>query len=1456
MPGYKLRKVPKKDLYWVVGPDGKHHSKAGLPIDKAKAQARVLEAASAKEVKGGSATHRYNVHVKVMGVPLKIYYEAAKASYARKNGGQPPSHIHAEGSSYKLVNSSPTLVFYEEENHRGHPTMIVGIRGTNPSENADLGADALIATGQLDQSDRYNSDLTMLERMIEQYPENEYKWLGAGHSLGGAILDRFIHTDFLRSGVSYNPAVERQYADSGANHRIYNEHDPLYWFMGQFAKVFQIRPNARPSDWVDYLSWVSPWWKVAYTGLKAHELKNFEGGRAFHGGAEIPIDEPVNLFKGDVMYKPDADEEAAENNEILNLYGAGDYDCPNALPIQYRPDGSRQFSQETCAVVNGTWDPATNKCLKETTTEGKKIYYDDTCNKTSENTKSDEQFKVEERKRVCNGNKAEPPYAGTPARMVKDDTIPRSYVENDWRVYTEEDCNFMKGEFTPFTKDTRKQEAKGRLWAADTFYAEQTFRVMKDRNFFTNEARTQINNVGPPVLIKQVPESRYKIGDVVWYNNKKWKAVKTPQLLPPQMSGTDLEDYVSKFDAPNNKTDMAIKEFTVKWKGWLLVGTKGYPESEKTTLEDSDFDVNHYYDFDKVVEVYKSTLNMNTDAGLQTRLVYSIFKNVNQQNIPPGELGYKRVKGSDTFEKDPSTAGVWEEIPMTEEEKWNIENYRPGSEEAELPYRIPKDKTYMEELKDTLKGKWGDCEVVDKKGKTRDMNTYCAPLNGEVADIPPPTVGDPAFTNGELIDEKLNNPNITYSEAVFNQKRSQLELEIKRAEQKVGKIQKIKTLVSEGKYTYVDKEYTRADADADIKEIRETPSLLPRWLKQRPEPELKPLLEWRDYREYTAAAESYFKRTSGAYSEKQLEDIGAYEKKVNVCPDSLKWDLGRPYTGKERLCFQEANPANAYGQQLGLTTVEHALGLDKKSKCYLPEKPTGTYGHDIAKDEKGKYVMATPDECYARQMAMFKEVADNDWWKVGTHDVSALWRRYASQGYNKLGQSMASYVSKGIQDTITKAMWDNILPLNEKAQKKAEDDRLAKIEKDMSTIFAKKFGIPESQREKFWADFIASKAAGVTTSDFFKQNDKDYASAVFDSLASEAERAAADAFAHDEYWSWQEALDDNAVRRAAERATVANAEAGLLPPSPRGSDADGSDIPNPPLPPDPLNPASSLPTPDEVPHNSPLQSGKQNLFGGIEGDQVTEAVQKIAEGLIPLTGDFWNSPAAFVNGINQVLGLTGESDVEKFARQNPTAPGQEDPLTQGMEESTKNAIQNPASWQQRSEALLHRRENLYDWFPLTNKNQLGYEPLGNRFEKQWTFPYDYATGIKPPPGATPLPKTGSGKAKSPFQRELVSEGISLARYLAAAKRKAKAAKLDSASLTWSTDTKHKLQIVHDGKVVRFGAAGMGDHIYYKLAGEPTAAKHRKAYLARAKKIRGDWASNKYSPNSLAIAVLW
>ena len=100
-------------------------------------------------------------------------------------------------------------------------------------------------------------------------------------------------------------------------------------------------------------------------------------------------------------------------------------------------------------------------------------------------------------------------------------------------------------------------------------------------------------------------------------------------------------------------------------------------------------------------------------------------------------------------------------------------------------------------------------------------------------------------------------------------------------------------------------------------------------------------------------------------------------------------------------------------------------------------------------------------------------------------------------------------------------------------------------------------------------------------------------------------------------------------------------------------------------------------------------------------------------------------------------------------------------------------------------------------------------------------------------------------------------GVDPADYLAEAKRKAKALGLADNMLGFSSDSKHKLQIPNEeGRVIRFGAVGLGDYILYTLSKDKSAEKHRKHYLQRATKIKGDWKKDPYSPNSLAIGVLW
>ena len=143
--------------------------------------------------------------------------------------------------------------------------------------------------------------------------------------------------------------------------------------------------------------------------------------------------------------------------------------------------------------------------------------------------------------------------------------------------------------------------------------------------------------------------------------------------------------------------------------------------------------------------------------------------------------------------------------------------------------------------------------------------------------------------------------------------------------------------------------------------------------------------------------------------------------------------------------------------------------------------------------------------------------------------------------------------------------------------------------------------------------------------------------------------------------------------------------------------------------------------------------------------------------------------------------------------------------------------------------------------------------------KEISFTDRVARGITDLGGIVDVGLQGKGglNPSDAFSAQLKKEGVSPSAYLEKAKKNARARGLAADMLGFSSDEKHKLQIPNaEGKIIRFGAVKKGDYILYTLQKSPEAEKHRKSYLARATKIKGDWAEDPYSPNSLAIGILW
>ena len=73
----------------------------------------------------------------------------------------------------------------------------------------------------------------------------------------------------------------------------------------------------------------------------------------------------------------------------------------------------------------------------------------------------------------------------------------------------------------------------------------------------------------------------------------------------------------------------------------------------------------------------------------------------------------------------------------------------------------------------------------------------------------------------------------------------------------------------------------------------------------------------------------------------------------------------------------------------------------------------------------------------------------------------------------------------------------------------------------------------------------------------------------------------------------------------------------------------------------------------------------------------------------------------------------------------------------------------------------------------------------------------------------------------------------------------------TAKIRLSTKKEKKYMVVTpDGKVVHFGQMGYEDYTKHKNK------TRRKNYLNRSRGIKGNWKKNKYSPNNLAIHLLW
>ena len=135
-----------------------------------------------------------------------------------------------------------------------------------------------------------------------------------------------------------------------------------------------------------------------------------------------------------------------------------------------------------------------------------------------------------------------------------------------------------------------------------------------------------------------------------------------------------------------------------------------------------------------------------------------------------------------------------------------------------------------------------------------------------------------------------------------------------------------------------------------------------------------------------------------------------------------------------------------------------------------------------------------------------------------------------------------------------------------------------------------------------------------------------------------------------------------------------------------------------------------------------------------------------------------------------------------------------------------------------------------------------------------------ATADPPTADADAQPR-GRGKkvAVSPTR----SAPLSREEYLSRARAKAKAEGYPYKLLGYADDGKHKLQIPNkDGKIIRFGRQGYGDFIIWSAkeasgkVPEGFAKQKQNTFHSSHSKIKGRWRSDLFSPNMLALKILW
>lgn len=195
----------------------------------------------------------------------KLLYKGAILSYNANN-------TEDLSDNFKLRINSPTIDAYVNDNTK---QIIISIRGTKINDINDIKADISLPFNKLHNTNRFNTDLNIMNKVVDMYDPKVYDYYMTSHSLGNAIMNELMRRfPFVKGSIGYNGAFQTK--DLKSNNpkvkRMYIDKDPLYRKGGYlFDPKVVLRFKSK-----SFFDWFFNRISGVKEAISAHSLKSFE----------------------------------------------------------------------------------------------------------------------------------------------------------------------------------------------------------------------------------------------------------------------------------------------------------------------------------------------------------------------------------------------------------------------------------------------------------------------------------------------------------------------------------------------------------------------------------------------------------------------------------------------------------------------------------------------------------------------------------------------------------------------------------------------------------------------------------------------------------------------------------------------------------------------------------------------------------------------------------------------------------------------------------------------------------------------------------------------------------------------------------------------------------------------------------------------------------------------------